>query len=60
MIHTEEDDEFERILREQKIKYPTTDAVKAAVLAELEALAAEAEKNGNTILAMQIRARGNT
>ena len=30
------------------------------VFAEREALAAEAEKNGNIILAMQIRARGNT
>jgi len=29
------------------------------VAAERESLAAEAEKNGNTVLAMQIRARGN-
>ena len=29
-----------------------------AAAAEREALASEAEKNGNTILAMQIRARG--
>jgi len=32
--------------------------IKVAQAAEREALASEAEKNGNTILALQIRARG--
>ncbi len=36
------------------------DAWLAGAAAEREALAAEAEKNGNSILAMQIRAKGNT
>jgi len=43
MIHTDEDDEFERILRENRLKgqpyHWENDAIKAAVLIEREACA---------------------
>jgi hypothetical protein len=48
MIHTEEDDEFERIERENSMKgqpyHGETDAIKAAVLIEREACARECER----------------
>ena len=75
MIHTDEDDEFDRIERESKMKgqpyHWEADAIKAAVLIEREACArlCEAEADDGTegewdgcclFLANQIRERGNT
>jgi hypothetical protein len=65
MIHTDEDDEFERIERESKMKgqpyHWEADAIKAAVLIEREACARLCEDSveyaGGT-LAEAIRARG--
>ena len=65
MIHTDEDDEFDRIEREQKMKgqpyHWEADAIKAAVLIEREACARLCEDSveyaGDT-LAQAIRARG--
>jgi hypothetical protein len=67
MIHTDEDDEFSRIERENSMKgqpyHWESDAIKAAVLIEREACARVCEDSveyaGNT-LAQAIRARGNT
>jgi len=67
MIHTDEDDEFARIERENSMKgqpyHWEADAIKAAVLIEREACARLCEDSveyaGGT-LAEAIRARGNT
>jgi len=68
MIHTDEDDEFERIERENQMKgqpyYWEADAIKAAVFIEREACARICEST-NILLewptyADAIRARGNT
>jgi hypothetical protein len=68
MIHTDEEDEFERIERENKMKgqpyHWEADAIKAAVLIEREECARIAENwNSNGFprvgVAAQIRARGN-
>jgi len=67
MIHTDEDDEFDRIERENSMKgqpyHWEADAIKAAVLIEREACARLCEDSveyaGDT-LAQAIRARGNT
>jgi hypothetical protein len=67
MIHTDEDDEFDRIERENSMKgqpyHWEADAIKAAVLIEREACARLCENSveyaGDT-LAEAIRARGNT
>jgi hypothetical protein len=67
MIHSDEDDEFDRILRENRLKgqpyHWEADAIKAAVLIEREACARLCEDSveyaGGT-LAEAIRARGNT
>lgn len=68
MIHTDEDDEFERIERENKMKgqpyHWEADAIKAAVLAEREACAKIADSwaigksYASTVIAERIRARG--
>jgi len=68
MIHTDEDDEFERIERENKMKgqpyHWEADAIKAAVLAEREACARIADSwaigksYASTVIAERIRARG--
>ena len=68
MIHTDEDDEFERIQRENKMKgqpyHWEADAIKAAVLAEREACARIADSWAigksypSTVIAERIRARG--
>jgi hypothetical protein len=65
MIHTDEDDEFDRILRENRLKgqpyHCESDAIKAAVLAEREAcarLCEEAPEPDGAELAERIRARG--
>jgi len=51
MIHTDEDDEFDRILRENRLKgqpyHWESDAIKAAVLIEREACARIAEKHAD-------------
>jgi hypothetical protein len=68
MIHTDEDDEFDRILRENRLKgqpyHWESDAIKAAVLAEREACARACEERGmvkgGEVFAARIRARGNT
>jgi hypothetical protein len=68
MIHTDEDDEFERIERENQMKgqpyHWENDAIKAAVLAEREACARICEEHyeyyGYDQIAKAIRARGNT
>jgi hypothetical protein len=69
MIHTDEDDEFDRIEREQKMKgqpyHWEADAIKAAVLIEREACARVCddlwEDDGTAYeCAEAIRARGNT
>jgi len=65
MIHTDEDDEFARIERENRLKgqpyHWESNAIKAAVLAEREACARVCEDSveyaGDT-LAQAIRARG--
>ena len=65
MIHTDEDDEFDRIERENSMKgqpyHWEADAIKAAVLIEREACARLCENSveyaGDT-LAEAIRARG--
>jgi len=67
MIHTDEDDEFDRIERENSMKgqpyHWEADAIKAAVLIEREACARLCEDSveyaGDT-LAQAIRARGTT
>jgi len=72
MIHTDEDDEFERIKRENQMKgqpyYWEADAIKAAVLIEREACARECEginsaedyygERPELVCAEAIRARG--
>ena len=66
MIHTDEDDEFDRIERENSMKgqpyHWEADAIKAAVLIEREACARLCEDSveyaGDT-LAQAIRARSN-
>ena len=72
MIHTEEDDEFERIERENSMKgqpyHWEADAIKAAVLIEREACAKECEginsaedyygERPELVCAEAIRARG--
>jgi len=65
MIHTDEDDEFERIERENQMKgqpyYWEADAIKAAVLIEREAcarLCEDAPEPDGADLAERIRARG--
>jgi hypothetical protein len=67
MIHTDEDDEFDRILRENRLKgqpyHWESDAIKAAVLIEREACARIADsmdacQDGS--IGETIRARGNT
>ena len=72
MIHTDEEDEFERIEREQKMKgqpyHWEADAIKAAVLIEREECARLCEQHGydhycgnvTDKIATAIRARGNT
>jgi hypothetical protein len=69
MIHTDEEDEFERIERENKMKgqpyHWEADAIKAAVLIEREACARVCddlwEDDGTAYdCAEAIRARGNT
>jgi len=69
MIHTDEDDEFDRIERESKMKgqpyHWETDAIKAAVLIEREACARVCEAMNKYMddgeeCAAAIRARGNT
>jgi len=66
MIHTDEDDEFERIERESKMKgqpyHWEADAIKAAVLIEREACARLCDENigFENYLSALIRARGNT
>jgi hypothetical protein len=70
MIHTDEDDEFDRILRENKLKgqpyHWESDAIKAAVLIEREACARICDKLQDDIAtepkhcAENIRARRNT
>jgi len=63
MIHTDEDDEFERIERENQMKgqpyHWEADAIKAAVLIEREECARLAEKRLNWGTALAIRTRGN-
>jgi hypothetical protein len=70
MIHTDEDDEFDRIEREAEMKrgqpyHWEADAIKAAVLIEREECAKVAdayadglERNYSEIIADAIRARG--
>jgi hypothetical protein len=64
MIHTDEDDEFERIKRENQIKgqpyHWETDAIKAAVLIEREACARLCDENigFENYLSALIRSRG--
>jgi hypothetical protein len=62
MIHTDEDDEFERIEREQKMKgqpyHWEVDAIKAAIRMEREACAKLCDEAKAGRLAEQIRARG--
>jgi hypothetical protein len=65
MIHTDEDDEFDRILRENRLKgqpyHWESDAIKAAVLIEREAcarLCEDAPEPDGADLAERIRARG--
>jgi hypothetical protein len=68
MIHTDEDDEFERIERESKMKgqpyHWEADAIKAAVLIEREACARVCEERGmvkgGEVFAARIRARSDT
>jgi len=66
MIHTDEDDEFERIKRENQMKgqpyHWEADAIKAAVLIEREACARLCDENigFENYLSALIRARGNT
>ena len=68
MIHTDEDDEFERIERESKMKgqpyHWEADAIKAAVLIEREACARACEERGmvkgGEVFAARIRARNDT
>ena len=65
MIHTDEDDEFDRIGREQEMRKGqpylwAAEATKAAVLIEREECARIAEKQLNWNTAVAIRARGNT
>jgi hypothetical protein len=62
MIHTDEDDEFERIERENQMKgqpyYWEADAIKAAVLIEREACARIADSqllNTNALLTAPIQ-----
>jgi len=66
MIHSDEDDEFDRILRENRLKgqpyHWETNAIKAAVLAEREACARIVEDWSDwcgdlSIVAKAIRAR---
>jgi len=63
MIHTEEDDEFERITREAKMKGQPylweAEAIKAAVRMEREACAKLCEEVDLPRTADLIRARGN-
>ena len=63
MIHTEEDDEFERITREAKMKGQPylweAEAIKAAVRMEREACAKLCEEIDLPRTADLIRARGN-
>jgi len=64
MIHTDEDDEFERIERENQMKgqpyHWEADAIKAAVLIEREACARLCDENigFENYLSALIRARG--
>jgi hypothetical protein len=62
MIHTDEDDEFARIERENAMKgqpyHWEADAIKAAVQIEREECARIAEKQLNWGTALAIRARG--
>jgi hypothetical protein len=65
MIHSEEDDEFDRILRENRLKgqpyHWESDAIKAAVLAEREACARLCDEHHGymtAIVGLKIRARG--
>jgi hypothetical protein len=64
MIHTDEDDEFERIERENQMKgqpyHWEADAIKAAVLIEREECARLAEKRLDWGTALAIRTRGKT
>jgi hypothetical protein len=67
MIHTDEDDEFARIERENSMKgqpyHWEADAIKAAVLIEREAcarLCEDAPEPDGADLAERIRSRGNT
>jgi len=64
MIHTDEDDEFERIERESKMKgqpyHWEADAIKAAVLIEREECARLSEKRLDWGTALAIRTRGKT
>jgi len=64
MIHTDEDDEFERIERENQMKgqpyHWEADSIKAAVLIEREECARLAEKRLDWGTALAIRTRGKT
>jgi hypothetical protein len=57
MIHTDEDDEFERIERENSMKgqpyHWEADAIKAAVLIEREACARIAEKQADVYATLE-------
>ena len=64
MIHTDEDDEFERIERENQMKgqpyHWEADVIKVAVLIEREECARLAEKRLDWGTALAIRTRGKT
>ena len=64
MIHTDEDDEFDRIERESKMKgqpyHWEADAIKAAVLIEREECARLCETFNLPLIAEAIREKGTT
>ena len=64
MIHTDEDDEFDRIERENSMKgqpyHWEADAIKAAVLIEREACARLCDEHFHHVMGSHIRSRGNT
>jgi hypothetical protein len=64
MIHTDEDDEFARIERENSMKGQPynweVNAIKAAIRMEREACAKLCEYYFEGVMASRIRARGNT
>ena len=62
MIHTDEDDEFERILRENRMKgqpyHWEAEAIKSAINIEREECARIADECELPLVAKMIRARG--